>query len=526
MGRKRLKMNKIREVLRLGIEHGISNTQISGALNISRPIVKKYLSAFQQSGFFYSELKNITDDELLKILKLSNHHKKPKLQRLLEKFPGYVKELTRPGVTRKLLWREYIEEEETGYSYSQFCYYFNKWQNNSKLTMSIDHKSGDKLFVDFTGKKMPYYDGYGGSLKTAEVFVGVLGASKLIYAEPVESQKLDDWLNVGQNNFYYIGGVPHAIVPDCLKSGVTKGNKYEPLINPVYNDFAEHYNTVILPARPYHPQDKALVENAVTNVYRNIFAPLRDKIFYSLEELKAAVREQLDILNSKQMQILKISRFELFETTDKSALKPLPNEKYERRFFKQLTVAANYHIFLNEDLHSYSVPHKYRKKRVQVIYTPKIVEIYYNNRRLAIHQRSNKANGYTTNPDHMPANHKYIHDWSPQKFIDRGHKLGTGIEQFIQATIDKMPHPEKAFKICAGILSLADKYSIPRLEKACKVGLKFEEYSYLKINNILKNGLENILEEDDNYYKIPDHKNIRGQEYYKELQKSYQGEKL
>jgi transposase len=519
MGRKRLKMNIIREVLKMSIEYQISNRKIARALKVSRPVVAKYLSVFNQSGLLYSELKNTNDDELLKIFKLQNNIDKPKLKRLYGNFPYYAKELTKTGVTRELLWQEYLEKEESGYSYSQFCYYFNKWQNNSALTMNLNHKAGDKLFVDFTGKKMKYYDRESGNFKFVEVFVGVLGASKLIYAEPLLSQDLDNWINGNQNAFLYIGGVPKAVVPDCLKSGVTKGSKYEPLINPVYNDFAEHYDTVILPARPYHPKDKALVENAVKIVYRYIFAPLRDETFYSLKELKVAFRKRLNILNSKQMQHLKISRFELFNKTDKAALKILPRERYERRFFKQLTVNANYHIFLREDLHYYSVPFKFRNKRVKVVYTGKKVEIYYKNMRLALHTRSNKANAYTTNPDHMPQSHKYIYEWTPQKFIDKASKLGIQTEQFIRAIINKMPHPEKAFKICSGILSLAEKYSSERIEKACSLGLKFEEYSYLKINNILKNGLENILEED-NHYTIPDHGNIRGKEYYLEKYKN------
>lgn len=515
MGRRRTKMNKIREVIRMCTELRLSENKTHLALALSRPTVSKYLEAFNKSGLSYREIKYLSDTELEEILGLGSRNIKQRLQILYDKFPDFAVELKKTGVTKQLLWEEYREEYPSGYSYSQFCYHFQNWQNSSKLTMHFQHKAGDKMFVDFAGKKMYYVDPDSGKTQEVQIFIGVLGASKLIYSEPVMTQQIDDWLNANHNTFRYFGGVPRAVVPDCLKSGVTKGNKYEPDINPVYADFAEHYGTAIIPARPYKPKDKALVENAVRMIYRNIFAPLRNRTFYSFEELKRAFRERLDILNSKKMQHLKISRFELWNKVEKNVLKPIPSERYERRFFKRLKVRSNYHIFLNEDEHYYSVPYKYRNKRVKVAYTAQNVEIFHNNLRIAFHKRSKQPGGYTTVLSHMPKNHRYIHDWTPQNFIDKAEKIGNDTAAFVRKVLKSKSHPEQGYKICAGLISLARKYGNIRLEKACRIGLEFNKFSYKSINNILKNGMENknkeVIKTDG---LLPVHENIRGKEYY------------
>ena len=283
--------------------------------------------------------------------------------------------------------------------------------------MHIEHKSGDKTFVDFTGKKLQIKNSILGEERDVEVFVAILGASQLTYVEAVESQKKADWIRVNENAFRYFGGVTRGIVPDCLKSGVTKGDKYEPDLNPEYLDFAKHYGTTILPARPYRPKDKALVENAVRIVYAWIFAPLRNQTFYSLKDLNDAISVELESYNSKPMQRLKISRRELFNETEKSELKPLPREMYEFKRFCKLKVQFNYHIFLSEDRHYYSVPYQHRGKKVDVMYTESTVDISYNHVRLTFHKRDRQLNGYTTLKEHMPSHHKWVTGWSAERLI-------------------------------------------------------------------------------------------------------------
>ena len=356
MSNGRISMNKIREILRLREESGLSDRKIGRALSISRPVVAHYLADYKASGLAWDKITAMNDEELLKIFESKRSKESVKYQQLSEKFEYFVRELKKTGVTIGSLWEDYHKEHSDGYAKSQFCYYFQVWRNSCEVTMHLEHKAGEKSFVDFTGKKMTVYDRKTGIGRPVETMVAILGASQLTYAEATESQKKEDWIKANVNALNYFGGVPLAIVPDCLKSAVTDGNQYEADINPEYNDFARHYGAVILPARPNCPQDKALAEGAVKIIYMRIFAPLRNSIFYSLEELNEAVWEKLEIHNNTMFQRMKITRREFFNETEKSVLKPLPADPYELRKFLSLKVQFNYHIAFSPDTHYYSVP--------------------------------------------------------------------------------------------------------------------------------------------------------------------------
>jgi len=380
----------------------------------------------------------------------------------------------------------------------------------------MEHKAGDKVFVDFAGKKFVITDRITGKEKEIEVFVGILGASQLTYVEATMSQKKEDWIRANRNMVHFFGGTPQAIVPDCLKSAVIMGDKYEPDMNPEYYDFARHYDITILPARPNHPQDKAHVENAVKIVYSWIFAPIRDWKFYSLAKLNEAIREKLEEYNLKPMQRLKVSRRELFNEIEKSELQPLPTEPYELRKFKKLKVQFNYHIYFSDDTHYYSVPYRYVKKSVSVIYTNSVVEIYYKNTRIAFHRRDRSFNKYTTIKDHMPPQHKWVSDWTPERFIKWADSMGTPIKTLIEQILNQKQHPEQGFKTCLGILSLSKKYGKDRLNMACAKALQFNRYTYKAVNNILRNGMESAQDDEQEvlFRSLPVHDNIRGNQYY------------
>jgi transposase len=504
-------MNKVREIIRLKQQCHLSERAISRALNLSRPVISQYLIDIAHSGLSYDEIQLMDDDSLTEMLTGSNKKPERYLQ-LSEQFDYFAKELKRTGVTLQLLWHEYRAEHPDGYSYTQFCYHFQVWRSSSELTMHLDHKAGDKLFADFTGKKLSFIDRQTGEVKEAEVFVATLPASQLTYVEAVESQQKQDWLMVNQNAFHYFGGVPKAVVPDNLKSAIHKPNFYEPDINPEYSDFARHYQTVILPARPNHARDKAMVEGAVKIVYAWIFAALRNRLFYSLKDLNNAIAEQLEIYNAKPMQKLKISRRELFEQTEKTALGPLPQEKYTRKQFKQLKVQFNYHVQLREDMHYYSVPYRYRGKQVLVIFTESVVEIFSNNQRIAFHKRDRTANGYSTVKEHMPSHHKAYSEWNPQRLINWAQDVGCHVKAVIEHILAHRKHPEQGYRVCLGILSLAKKYDNKRLNKACQKAVYYQDYSLKGIENILKNRLEDYQQES--FQLLPDHSNIRGNQYY------------
>ena len=507
-------MEKVREIIRLK-EHGLSERAIQRATVVSRPVVRDYIAKVLSAGLDYAALQVMDDASLLEVIAGAGKSISERYETLSQKFDYFVKELKRPGVTLGRLWQEYRAEHAGGYSYSQFCYHFQLWRNTSELTMHIEHKAGDKMFVDFAGKKLHLVDRNTGARQEVETFVAILGASQYTYAEATASQKKTDVIHATQNAFHYYGGVPGAVVPDCLKAAVTTPDKYEPGINPEYADFACHYNTVILPARPNRPKDKALVEGAVRLVYNWIYAALRNRTFTCLAELNQAILAELHNFNARPMQKLGISRQAQFEQIEKAALAPLPAQRYHIRGFKSLKVPGNYHIFLSDDKHHYSVPYRYRGRQVKLIYTDSVVEIFYNNQRLAWHKRNQTANGYTTIKEHMPAHHQAMDDCNPQRLINWASTLGEHVEALVSHILAHQKHPEQAYKRCLGILNLSGKTGIDkeRLNKACKRALDFQNCSLKGVQSILANKLE---DQPPDVCEAPQttHENIRGRNYY------------
>lgn len=517
----RIKMIKIRELIRLG-ELSHSQREISNILGLSRGTVQNYLGIIKKAKITYNDTISLGDDELSSRLEIEQTgNTKEKYQKLINKFSEYSRELNRTGVTLHLLWEEYKSENPDGYGYSQFCFHYQQWKEIGKVSMHLEHKYGDKMFVDFTGDKIKITNPTSGLENEFEVFVSVLGGSGLAYAEAVRSQKKEDFIKATENSILYFGGVPKAIVPDCLKSAVTIGDKYEPEINPDYADFARHYSTVILPARPYRPKDKSPVENGVNLVYQRIFAPLRNKLFTSMEDLNESIRVCLEEHNSRLMSRVKLSRRELFNRYEKEALKALPGSKYEFKRFATATVQINYHVYLKEDGHYYSVPHNLKGKRVNIIFNENMVEIYHKNLRIAIHERDRGKNKYSTNKDHMPSHHRFYAEWNPDKILSWSESIGESVKNVSSHILGTCAHPEQGFKSCVGIISLAKKFGSQRLIKACEIALSNNEYSYRFIHNILQRGMDKIEStEQELPFVYLVHENIRGNGYYSSLKEN------
>ena len=488
-------MNKIREIIRLDEIANLGQRAISRTLSVSRPVVQDYLNKVRKAGLSYEIIKTMDDDTLLQTITKTLCVKNERYNTLHQKFGVISKELKRTGVTLQRLWYEYRQEHPDGYSYTQFCYHYQVWRSSSEITMHITHKAGDKMFVDFAGKKFEIVDRQTGEVTDVETFIAVLGASQYTFVEAVASQKKHDWIKANQDALYYFDGVPQAIVPDCLKSAIHKSNKYEPDINPEFADFARHFQTTILPARPNHPKDKALVEGAVRIVYTRIYAALRDRIFHTIDELNNAIRIELEIYNSIPMQRLNTSRKQLFDDIEKNTLNGLPTEKYLIRTFKSLKAQFNYHIYLSEDKHHYSVPYRYRGKQLTVIFTDSVVEIFYKNNRIALHKRNLTINGYSTIREHMPKQHLQYGEWSPQRFTNWAAKIGMSVEAVINTILSAKKHPEQAYKTCLGVLKLTDKYDNKRLNNACEKAIEFNYFSYKGIKYILENKLDNYQDE-------------------------------
>jgi transposase len=517
---KRTKMKRIREILKLFEEYNLSIRKISKALNVSRPVVSQYLIDFKKTGLAYKDIQGLNDDEFLNLLKQKKETDSERYRILSSKFIYFSNELKRKHVTLIKLFEEYKTECPDGYNRTQFFHHFSVWRNANELTMHIEHKAGAKMFVDFTGKKLYITNRITGEKIEAEIFVAILPASHYTFVYAVESLKTPDWINATEKALRFFDGTPQAIVPDCYKSAVSNADKYEPDINPLYQNFADHYNTVILPARPAHPKDKALVENAVRIVYYWIFASLRNQVFYSIQELNQAISIEVEKYNLKKMNGYGLSRKELFEKIEKNELKNLPVNLYETKSFCKATIQFNYHVLLNEDKHYYSVPYEYRRKhdkiKAELFYTQNNVEIYFKNERIAVHKRVKSKNGYTTKPEHMPEKHRSYLEWNPERLCKWAYTIGENVKLLTEKIIESKPHPEQAYKTILGIINLNKHFEKERLDKACKKALHHKFYSYKAVKEMLTNNREDFEEEEDIFSKmnLPLHMNIRGKDYY------------
>jgi transposase len=381
--------------------------------------------------------------------------------------------------------------------------------------MHIDHKVGDKMYVDFAGGKLSLINPETGEVTEAEVFVSILGASQLTYVEATISQQQEDFIQCCENALHYYGGVPQAIVPDNLKSAVTKSSKYEPTLNEAYEQFASHYSTSILPARAYKPKDKSLVEGAVKIAYQRIYTDLNGKEFYSLGELNQAIRPALEKHNNTLLTGREYSRRQSFEEMEKNVLQPLPSLHFEYKHRQICTVAGNGHVCLREDKHYYSVPYQYIGKKVKMLYNRSYVEIYFNYGLISRHERVQRRYGYTTTREHMASTHQFIADWSPERFISLAANVGDPVQEFVKKVLESKPHPEQAYKSCMGILSFERKVGKERLIAACNRALDYGAYSYAIIKNILERNIDKLPEPEVPEQGLPEHSNIRGESYYK-----------
>lgn len=515
MPRKRTNVEKIREILRLSQELKFSIRQIADAIQVSKTSAGEYLAEYKRSGLSYPDILEMNDKELAELFEKRNKTSNPMYEALSKEFPYFEKELARIGVTLYLLWEEYKKGTPDGFSYSRFCHHYRMWESKLKAGMHIEHKAGDLIYADFTGKKMHFIDQDTGEAIPAEIFVTILGASQLIYVEAVRSQKLQDWIWANENAWCYYGGTTKGICPDNLKSAVTKACNYEPLLNETYDDLARHYNTVILPARPGKPKDKALVENAVRIVYQRIFAKLRNQTFFSLVELNEAIWEELEEVNNAPFQRRETSRRELFNQIEKNELQPLPKERYEIRCYQVSKVEFNHHIYLREDKHYYSVPYQYTGQKVKTLYTDRMVEIYRDNVRVALHKRNRRPYGYTTEKSHMPAEHQFVDGWDTGRFLRWASKIGGSVETFIERLLDSKEHPQQAFKSCMGVLQLGKGYKPEDLETVCSRAIEYNCISLKFIRNSLKNNIHKATKEKPIETKLPFHENIRGKDNYK-----------
>jgi transposase len=501
------------DVLRLRFDSGLSERATGRSLGIPRPTVRDYVLRFRASGLTWPLAAQIGEEALEQAL-FKRGEFPPVRTRPLPDWALIAKELKRKGVTLQLLWQEYRGRETSGYGYSQFAAHYRSWLERVDPVMRQQYKAGERGLVDYAGLTMDVVDTTTGEIQVAQIFVAALGASSYTYAEASWTQQLADWIASHVRAVEYFGGAPELWIPDNLKSGVTKPCYYEPGLNQSYAEFAAHYASAVLPARVRHPRDKAKVETAVQIVEREILAPLRDCIFTSLAELNAAIRELLEVINGRPFQKLEGTRRELFEAIERAALKPLPAERYEYAEHRESVVNIDYHIAL--DRHFYSVPYRLVRQKVFVRMTVTMVEILHKGKRVAVHRRSKRRGGYTTDPSHRPKSHEKHLEWTPSRLIKWGASIGPSTGAVVEEIMRLKPHPEMGYRACLGVMSLGKKYGNDRLENASLRAVRTGTTTYTSLKSILKNSLDQSpVTDEPTETRLPKmHENIRGSAYY------------
>jgi transposase len=429
---------------------------------------------------------------------------------------GWIhQELRRPGVTLELLHVEYLAQHPTGYRYAAFCNRYRAWRARQRRAMRQVHKAGEKAFVDYAGQRPTIVDPATGERIAVELFIAVLGASNYTFVEATRTQQSADWITSHTHAVEYFAGVPAVWVPDQLRTGVSQPCRYEPGVQRTYAEWAQHYHTVVIPARPAKPRDKAKAEAAVQIAERWILARLRDERFFTVEALNARIRELLTDLNHRPMKGYGgRSRRDLYEQFDRPALQRLPAERFVHADWLRARVNIDYHIEV--DHHYYSVPYALIHEGVEVRLSATTVEVFHRGTRIAVHPRSHLPGRHTTVADHMPHAHRAHLEWSPSRLIRWGATIGPETAALVQAILESRPHPEQGYRSCLGLLRLAKRYGAERLNAACARALAAGARSYRHVDSILKHGLDRqgVLRDAPAPRPARVHANVRGPAYY------------
>lgn len=509
MPTKKLSMRKLRDILRLRLETGLSMRQIKASLRISLGAVQKIISKADELGLDWTTIEQLDDEQLAQQfypdsdVRVSN-------QLVIPDWSEIHKELKHKGVTRHLLWEEHTQQyPNRSYSYPQYCFLYQEWLGKQKRSMRQIHKAGEKLFVDYAGQTVPIVYRSTGEVRYAQIFVAVLGASNYTYCEATWSQRLPDWLGSHVRAFAFFGGIPKLIVPDNLKSGVSKACRYDPDINPAYQQLAEHYGTAIMPARPQKPKDKAKAEVGVQIIERWVLARLRHHTFFSLAELNQCIRALLVEVNNKPFKQFKGDRQQWFESLDKPALLPLPRHPYQYTDIKTVKVNIDYHIQYAQ--HLYSVPHHLVGEKLECHAKNSLIELFFQNKRITSHVRKYQP-GTTTLPEHMPVQHEKHHQWTAGRLMNWAKDLGHEVLLWVQALLKQKQHEQQAYRVCLGLLNLSKNYPAKRLNNACAIANQHQLYRLKHIKAILQSNQDQLISENnEQLLRLPQtHENIRG----------------
>jgi transposase len=507
-------MRKVQEVLRLLLVSGLSQRQASRACGVGRASVAEYVERAQKAGLLEAGWESLSGEELERRL-YPSARRPVRRERPGVDWAEVHQELRRKGVTLSLVWQEYRERCPEGYRYSRFCDLYREWRGKLDLCMRQVHRPGEKLFVDYCGTTVPVVDAGSGEVREAQIFVAVWGASSYTFAEATWSQGLADWIGSHVRAFEFGGGLTDLVVPDNLRSGVSRACRYEPELNPTYHDLAVHYGVAVIPARVRKPRDKAKVEAGVQLVERWILARLRHRTFFSLAELNEAIRELLGPLNERPFRKLPGSRRSQFESLERPALRPLPTERFLYAEWKKARVHVDYHVEV--DGHYYSVPYQLVSQQLDVRVSAKTVECFARGKRVASHLRSFRRGAHTTQSEHMPRPHREYAEWTPERLVRWAHKAGPSVAGLVETVMATRAHPQQGFRSCLGVMRLGERFGGERLEAACRRALTAGAASYRSVRSILLTGLDRQeAPPAEPPATLPSaHENLRGAAYYR-----------
>jgi transposase len=508
-------MRKIREVLRLRFEMGMGQRAIARACSISQSTVHEYLQRAVAASIVWP-LKQEWDEASLNRALFGERQPAGRLpQQVLPDFSALQHELQQHRhLTLQLAWEEYRQAQPEGYGYSRFCELYGRWLRKQDVVLRQQHTPGEKAFLDWAGAKIPVQDPESGEIWFASLFVMVLGASSYTYAEATRDQQMAAWLGAHIHAFEYFGGLPKLLVPDNTRTGVSRACRYDPDLNPTYQEMAMHYGVGVVPARPYRPRDKAKVEVGVQVAQRWIVAALRHRTFFRLEDLNQAIRELLERLNHRPFRKREGCRASLFAAIEKSSLRPLPGEHFDLSQWSRARVNIDYHIVF--DANFYSVPYVLVHELVEIRATHATIEIFHKGQRVASHVRGRGREQVSTHKEHRPKSHQAHLEWTPSRLVNWAKKIGPHTARLCERILSERPHPEMGYRSCLGIIRLADQYSTARLEAAAHRALQAGACRYKSVESILEHSLDQqpLPSEPPTPPLAPPHDNIRGAEYF------------
>jgi transposase len=510
-------MRKIKEVLRLKFESGLGQRQIARSCGIGQATVAEYLKRAHAAGVGWPLPEGWDENRLEQTIFGSRAQRSPQLERILPDFADIRQQLQRHRhLTLQLIWEEYRQKQPDAYGYSYFCELYERWRRKQELVLRQDHKAGEKMFVDWAGATIPVFSRVADEAWQASLFVAVLGASSYTDAEATRDQQMEAWIQAHIHALEFYGGAPRLVVPDNTKTGVTKACRYDPDLNPTYQDLATHYGFAVLPARPYKPRDKAKVETGVLLAERWIIAALRHRKFFDTAELNAAIRELLVRLNQRPFRKREGTRAGLFETLDTPSLQALPTERFDLSQWSRARVNIDYHMAFDGSF--YSVPYNLVHETVDIRSTATTVEIFHKGERVASHMRGRVRGQTVTNAEHRPKSHQAHLDWTPSRMVNWARTIGPFSAQLFERILADKPHPEMGYRSCLGLIRLAEQYTPARLEAAAQRALLTGACRYQSVKSILENSLDRqpLPGPASPPTSPPRHDNIRGGEYFDE----------